>query len=72
MWNRVRRTQSPAQRAIVQFCMCLAGICVGMFCIIPAHEALGNVWTMLWAIAAGVFYARYLRIKKEERSAPKE
>ena len=68
MRNQFRRTQSPAQRAIIQFCIGLAGICVGLFCIIPNHEGLGNLWTMVWAIVAGIFYSRYLQTKKEKRS----
>lgn len=70
MWKRFRRTPSSLRLPMVQFCIGIAGICVGLFCIIPVHEEFGNLWTMIWAIIAGMFYARYVRVKKESRTKP--
>ena len=66
MWKHFRRTPSPVRRTLIQFCTGIAGICVGLFYIMPVYEEFGNLWTMLWAIVAGVCYSKYVRLKKEK------
>ena len=65
MWNQFRHKQSPIRRALIQFWIGIAGIYIGLFHIIPAHEGIGNLWTILWAVAAGAFYSKYVRMKKQ-------
>ncbi len=57
--------QAPLRSALFGCAVGAAGICVGLFCFIPANENVGTLWTMLSAIVTGAFYTRYTRIKKK-------
>lgn len=59
-----RPPRTPQHKALLGFILSTAAIAVGLFYMIPAHEALGTLWTMLSAIAAGSYYTRYQQLKK--------
>lgn len=57
--------RSPKQKALAGLAVGVVGIAVGMFVMIPVHETYGTLWTMLFAIVAGIYYTRLNQIKKK-------
>ena len=60
-----RPSRTPQHKALLGFILSVATIAVGLFYMIPAHEAFGTLWTMIGAIAAGTYYTRYNQLKKK-------
>lgn len=52
---------------LLSLCFCIAILAVSLFGIIPVHEGLGNAFTMVAAIFAGIYSSRYTRICCKER-----
>lgn len=63
-YNRVRL--SPKAKALAGCAIGAAGISVGLFYILPLHESLGTLWTMVSATITGIYYTRYMQIKKKK------
>lgn len=54
-------------KALVGFILSGLGIAAGVLWVVPIHEGIGNLWTMLCAVIAGIFYTRFLQHKRKER-----
>lgn len=61
------KVKNPIYRALAGCAMGVAGIYVGLSYLIPVYENLGVAWTMLCAVVTGVFYTRYVALKKAAR-----
>ena len=63
-----KKELTPKMKALAGFTLSALGIAVGVLCIVPIHEGFGNLWTMLCAVIAGIFYTRYLKYRREDRT----
>lgn len=62
--NRVKL--SPQAKAFAGCVIGAAGISAGLFYILPIHETFGTLWIMLSALVTGIYYTRYMRLKKKK------
>ena len=64
--SNVRIKLSPRAKALAGGVIGAAGISVGLFYILPLHETLGTLWTMVSAMVTGIFYTRLTQMKKKK------
>ena len=64
---RRQKVQNPIYRALASCAVGVAGIYAGLSYLIPTYGNLGIAWTMLCAVVTGVFYTRYVTLKKAAR-----
>lgn len=68
MKRRLRKNLDPQEaKVLAGLGLGIAGIAVGLFCLIPWNESVGTLWTMTSALVTGMFHTRYLDQKRKKK-----
>lgn len=65
--RRRKEPLSDKSRAFIFLCFSVVFLVISVLGIAPTYENIGNALTMVSAIASGIYYTRYMRLRREER-----